>query len=146
MKPVLSIKINSILLIDSLTIITIYLYLLIYLIIKKIWKLMPNGTFLLQHTVKLHAIGLGEWLNEMLFVRVHKTPSRKKIIGAKSLFELANTYFKSIHFEFFTKKEHEIHSQKLKKRFAKAKTIKNTRQFHRFDILLAPFSVMGQEC
>ena len=55
-----------------------------------------------------------------------------KHITTPSLFEWAKGLFKNISFGFCTQKEHEAHEKKLKSRFERAVTVKNTRQYHSF--------------
>ena len=52
------------------------------------------------------------------------------IINPRSLFEYAKNHFSKIKFNFCSHNEHRVHEKTLKARFAKATTIKNTRQYH----------------
>ena len=59
----------------------------------------------------------------------------EQITTTKKLFELAKKIFKKIKFDICTVQEFDDNKQKLESRFAKAKPIKNTRQYHCYEPL-----------
>lgn len=99
---------------------------------KKDFKIDAEWNFFASAHGKGACDGIGGVVKRNAYRSSLQNRHQEKITGAKSLFEWAKTYFKSIHFDFCTKLEHEIHCKKLKNRYSKAKTIQNTRQFHRF--------------
>lgn len=55
-----------------------------------------------------------------------------QIISPSKFFTWAKGFFKNISFEFCTHAEYEKEEKSVKSRYAKALTIKNTRQYHSF--------------
>lgn len=57
----------------------------------------------------------------------------KHITNARTLYEWASSFFKKISFSFCSQSDHDSNESRLAQRFADAKTVKNTRQFHNFN-------------
>ena len=57
------------------------------------------------------------------------------ITNSRSLFEWARNHFSNINFNFSSQNEHEMHEKSLKARFKQATTIKNTRQYHCYELV-----------
>lgn len=66
----------------------------------------------------------------------------KTIVTSRKLYEWAREFFKKIEFEYCSLDEYEKHKKHLESRFSNAKTIKGTRQYHRFK----PFDKKNLEC
>ena len=60
--------------------------------------------------------------------------NQTKITGSESLHDWAKVNFQSIDSDYCEKNEHKTQSANLKKRNSKAKVVKNTQQYHCFDL------------
>ena len=68
-------------------------------------------------------------LQKVFFVDKKNQP---KITGPKSLYNWDRVNFHSIDFDYCGKNEYNTHFENSEKRYSKAKTLKNTQQYHCF--------------
>lgn len=76
--------------------------------------------------------GIGGTVKKHAYTCSLQRINSRHITTAKALYEWACSFFKKISFEFCSQEEHDTHSEKMKSRYEKAVTIKNTRQYHHY--------------
>lgn len=74
--------------------------------------------------------GIGGTVKRNAYKASMQKVNTQHITSAKNLFDWAVTFFKKIEFSFCTSEEHELHDFLLEERYALAKTIPCTRQYH----------------